>query len=560
MDVPKYKLVRSNMVMVCDTPRSEACATLVMLRDKNKTHNSDWWGHPTIRSLHDGTMVLSVPSNIHNIQLMKECGAKPDRTDSKTMNRLMFFANSKKKFETDFPLMSFQQKGAEWLVRGDLRRVLAYTMGLGKTITSMSLIMSDPKRYLPAVILAPAHVKLNWADEWKKWNGDPDDVIVLFGRTPKPEQLENKKMIVLNHHILNGWLDTLISFSPRTLIIDEAHGFVNSTTKTYRLANKLAIACSRRVLMLTATPLVNRLGDLWGLTSLMSPDILGTKKVFEDTFMPEEKAKKKMFASRWRGGFQKSGWRQVAMARLPKAIMDKRIEELGSVLRKYIILRKTKEDVYDELPNITETHLRIDIPTTTKEGKEFWNIEAQCEMDIAEAKEDVLSSEKMLPAFSKARSNSANAKIDDVVAWLKTFLSDSGETEKVVVVGWSVAPLEKIHKIFKKESLIINGKINTKEKKKREHRFDTDPKKRILFGNFKSIGTGINLVAASTMLFFEFPLTAVDFEQVKGRIDRISQKSNNLSYYYLMIRGSLEERMVWKIIRQKQKVTRALGL
>ena len=61
------------------------------------------------------------------------------------------------------------------------------------------------------------------------------------------------------------------------------------------------------------------------------------------------------------------------------------------------------------------------------------------------------------------------------------------------------------------------------------------------------------MVAARTMLLIELPLTSVDLEQVKARIDRISQTSKALSYYYMTIRGSIEEKMVWKNYQQENK-------
>jgi SNF2 family DNA or RNA helicase len=555
-----YRLIRNDIVLHCDTPEACAVAELIRMRDKDGKHHSDWWGHPEFSTTPEGLTRVAIPCNVHNLSVIHECGVRPDKTDDGTLGRIAFFLASKKQFETTFPLMNFQRDGAEWLVRGDLRRILAYTMGLGKTITTMSALMSDPERYLPAVIMAPAHVKLNWADEWTKWGGSADEVVVLFGRTPNADLLIGKKLIVLNHHILNGWLDTLIASTPKTMVIDEAHNFVNSKTKTYPMADRLARACSRRVLLLTATPLVNDLNDLWGLCNLISPDILGLKKVFEATFMPEEKVKAAMFASRWRGGFSNINWRTVAMARLPKDIQAKRIDELGSILRKLVILRKNKTDVYTELPDITETHLRLDIPRTTPEGVAFWTVEDECDAKMTEAKEDVLASNSMLTAFAVARQNAARAKMQDAIAWISNFLSDSDSTEKLIVVGWSVAPLEELHKHFKKQSLLINGSVDAKKKKERERAFDTNAEKRILFGNVKSIGTGINLVAARTMLFLELPLTAVEFEQVKGRIDRLSQTSKALSYYYMTIRNSIEERMIWKIIRKKQEITADLGL
>ena len=557
---PKYQLKRNEIVMVCDTPAAVACGELVSRYDMRASRESKWWGHPSFSSLPDGTMVFRLPSNVHNMSLLHQCGASPDMNDSETGRRMRFFCMSKREFTTSLPLKPFQMDGGMWLVKRDLRGILAYPVGLGKTITSIAALLSDEERYLPAIILAPAHVKLNWAEEWEKWGGDPKDVTVLFGRTPDEAEVTGRKLIVLNHHILGGWVETLQAVCPKTVVIDEAHNFVNSNTKTYPLVEKLARTCGRRVLLLTATPLVNDLSDLWGLTNLISPDILGLKGVFADTFMPEEKAKARMFASRWSGGFNKVGWAAVSKAKLPKALMERRIAELREVLHKSIMLRVKKADVVEQLPEITETHLRIDIPKTTPEGREFWRIEDECQAKMDEAKTDILASGEMLPAFGLARSNAAKAKIPDMTAWLQDFLAQSDETEKIVVVGWSVEPLTQLHNKFKKVSLLVNGQIDSKKKKEREHLFDNDPEKRILFGNVKSIGTGINLVAASTMVFLELPLTAVDFDQVKGRIDRISQKSKALSYYYMTIRKSIEEKKVWKMIHRKQKLSGDLGV
>ena len=64
--------------------------------------------------------------------------------------------------------------------------------------------------------------------------------------------------------------------------------------------------------------------------------------------------------------------------------------------------------------------------------------------------------------FSRARRNAVNAKIEDATAWIEDFLSESDPTEKLVVVGWSVEPLESLHRRFKKHSVIVNGKIDAR--------------------------------------------------------------------------------------------------
>jgi len=564
MPIPKYILRRTDAAIFCDSPESLALSELAGIRDKNGSRESDWWGHPSYSALPDGTPLLHLPVNVHNLSLLHRLGAVPASDDPETQRRIGFFRKRPAAFTSGLPLRPFQVEGGQWLMEHGLACILAFGVGLGKTLTSLAAMLADPDRYLPAVVLAPAHVKLNWGDpehgEWVKWGGDPEEVTVLFGRTPDPAELAGKKLIILNHHILAGWAETLIGAGPKTMLVDEAHNFVNSGTKTYPIAEKLAKACGGRVLLLTATPLVNELADLWSLCNLINPDILGGKGIFEETFMPELQVRNRLFASRWRGGFAKKGWADVARAKLPKELMARRTEELKEILHKTVVLRKRKSEVEEQLPAITETQLRIEIPETTPEGVSFWETERDCAFRIDEAKSDILASGQMLPAIGQANRNAADALIPYAEEWLRDFLAESEKDEKIVVIGWSVEPLQKLHAKFRKESLLVNGEIDARKKEAASRTFDTDPAKRILFGNMKSIGTGINLVSAQTELFIELPQTAMSLEQIKGRIDRLSQKSNSLSYVYMTVRGSIAEKRGWKIIKRKQALAESLGL
>ena len=560
MPSPKYVMRRNELSVLCDTPEARALGELVASRDRNGGMISDFWGHPSFSALPDGTVLFCLPANVRNMSVLHECGAVPAPDDPETQRRLGFFRKRPAAFQSPLPLKPFQTEGGRWLLEHDLSGILAFAVRLGKTITSIAAMLSDPGRYLPAIVIAPAHVKMNWGDEWVKWGGDSRDVAVLFGRTPNEADIRGRKLIVLNHHILAAWATALISVGPKILLVDEAHTFVNSATKTYPVAERVARACGGRVLLLTATPLVNELADLWSLCNLINPDILGLKGVFSETFMPEEKVKAKMFASRWRGTGQNFGWANVNRARLPKEIMARRIAELKEILHKTIILRKKKSEVVAQLPKITETHLRIEIPATTKEGIAFWEMEQKCADEIAAGKEDILSANQLLPAMGRAKRNAATVLIPYAEEWIRDFLSESDEEEKLVVVGWSVEPLELLHAKFKKESLLVNGSIDAVKKRARGKEFCSNPAKRILFGNEKSIGTGIDLAIASTELFIELPLNAMSFDQVKGRIDLMDLKSNALAYYYMTAKGSIEEKSGWKLIRRKQALSDSLAL
>ena len=112
---PKYQLKRNEIVMVCDTPAAVACGELVSRYDMRASRESKWWGHPSFSSLPDGTMVFRLPSNVHNMSLLHQCGASPDMNDSETGRRMRLFCMPKRVFTTSLPLKPFQMDGGLWL-------------------------------------------------------------------------------------------------------------------------------------------------------------------------------------------------------------------------------------------------------------------------------------------------------------------------------------------------------------------------------------------------------------------------------------------------------------
>ena len=76
-----------------------------------------------------------------------------------------------------------------------------------------------------------------------------------------------------------GGVMLLLKFAPKTVIIDEAHNFVNSKSKTYPLVERITKACGKRVLLLTCNTTGQQSLTIFGVcVILISIDILGTKK------------------------------------------------------------------------------------------------------------------------------------------------------------------------------------------------------------------------------------------------------------------------------------------
>lgn len=445
-------------------------------------------------------------------------------------------------------LFPFQVEGVNYLHAKGGRVLLADEMGLGKTVQIIGLLSAFPKKYLPVIVISPAHVKLNWLDEFGEcWRND--HVEVVFGtkvyRLPK-----DKSVIVINQHLLKAWHEELLRIKPKYMVIDEAHAFVSKKTQTYQFVEKLSREIGR-VALLTGTPLVNKIEDLWGLVNLINPNILGGYTRFINRFCPE-KAYDPNKVAQFRKKTQKVWGRPVFLRQeddTPKTTSDEDKVMLNAILRHTCMLRRLKSKVAKQLPKKHRKVIRIKV-----ESSKFWKAEAELREQIKASlkKQGIKGGVIDMHSFSRMRQVVGEAKFDFICDWIDEWLSDSSKKNKLVVTGWHKDVMRKLHERFP-DSYLITGDVSTKKKHAIAQAFSVDKEKRIMFGNLKSIGTGINkLVCADTMVNVELPYTGADLEQVEARLDRLSQKAKHVFYLYFIIAGSLEEKLL-QYISRKQK-------
>ena len=114
-----------------------------------------------------------------------------------------------------------------------------------------------------------------------------------------------------------------------TIVLDEAHTIKNRDTQTSKAAMQLQADFR---LMLTGTPLQNHLSEIWNLFQFANPGLLGSFQQFTDRFI------------------------------LP--IEHDHDQDRQRLLRRLLspfLLRRTKDDVLNELPEKTEITLRVDL-------------------------------------------------------------------------------------------------------------------------------------------------------------------------------------------------------
>lgn len=149
------------------------------------------------------------------------------------------------------------QRHAVDLIRAQDGVLVNFGTGYGKTLTAVvaSQCWLDRSRRNRVVVLTPTSLVQNF------WRGAE-----RYGRLHhrKRYRVMSYRAYVQRQRRCRGFAKK----NPTMLILDEVHGLRNRGGKTSRAVQRLANLAAKRVL-LTATPVVNRLADLWRLGCLV---------------------------------------------------------------------------------------------------------------------------------------------------------------------------------------------------------------------------------------------------------------------------------------------------
>ncbi|KAL7054112.1 hypothetical protein AAHC03_026546 [Spirometra sp. Aus1] len=247
-------------------------------------------------------------------------------------------------------LKEYQMRGLEWLVslyNNNLNGILADEMGLGKTIQTIGLItyLMEKKRVNgPYLIIVPLSVMSNWAMEFDKWS--PSVKKILYKGSPQARRMLQNQIKASKFNVLLTTYEYIIkdkaSLSKvkwKYMIIDEGHRMKNHHCKLTQVLNTYYTAPYR--LLLTGTPLQNKLPELWALLNFLLPTIFDSCNTFEQWF---------------NAPFAATG-EKVELNHEETLLI---IRRLHKVLRPFL-LRRLKKEVESQLPEKVEYVIKCDM-------------------------------------------------------------------------------------------------------------------------------------------------------------------------------------------------------
>lgn len=395
--------------------------------------------------------------------------------------------------------------------------LLADDLGLGKTVSAICGMVSPGN--LPVLVVCPAHLPRQWRKMIKQFAPALNAHIIRKGR---PYDLAPKKrgrqtglfessipdVLIVSYHKLRGWAETLAGVV-KYVVYDECQALRSPSTEIYRAAEHVGRRTPRR-LGLSATPIYNYGHEFHHVLSVLAPDALGQY----DEFLRE--------------------WCTAAPGEKSRL---KDAKEFGAYLRREgLMLRRTRQDVGRELPELTKVVHEID---ADQKALDELRTDAVALARIVLRHNEQYRGEKMQAAGefdALMRQATGIAKAPYVAEFVKLLL-DSGEP--IVLFGWHRAVYEiwlealEVHK-----PVLYTGTESAAQKAEAIEAF-TSGRSRVLIMSLRS-GAGVDGLQGycNTVVFGELDWSPGVHEQCIGRVHRDGQDAACSAYFLVSESGA----------------------
>ncbi len=422
-------------------------------------------------------------------------------------------------------LYPYQQEGVAFVESRDGRALIADEMGLGKTLQAIAWLAIHPEKR-PAIVLVPAHLKLNWEREINSSFKQPQNIQILNGKKISPITGD---IIIINYDILTHWLESLQKIKAQVLVMDEAH-YIKSNTAQRTKATKTLAKGIPHLIALTGTPIVNR--PIEGFNIIQMID----KQVF-----PNRWSYAKRYCDAHHNGF---GWDFTGASNQ---------EELHTKLKGSVMIRRKKKTVLPELPDKQFSFFPIEIDNEReyrRAERDF--IHYLREMKGKDAADKAKEAEHLV-RIEALKQLAVAGKMKEVIQWVEDFIENG---DKLVVFAIHKTVIDALMNKFGNIAVKIDGSVSSINRDKAVQEFQNNPEIKLFVGNIKAAGTGLTLTAASSVAFLEFDWVVGNHMQAEDRCHRIGQK-DTVNIYYLIAAGTIEEKLV-SLLAEKTRVIRTI--
>lgn len=484
-------------------------------------------------------------------------------------------------------LHPFQKEAVDRMIERECLLV-AYEMGLGKTVISIAAIESlfESGEVQQGFVVAPSSLKYQWKRQIDVFTGGEAKPIVIDG-TPKKrrEQYqavrrgEHDYIIVNYEQILNDW--EMLSNIPRDFVVaDEITAIKNPRAKRTKRMRKFD---AKYKFGLSGQPIENRAEELYSIMQWIDPDVLGRFDLFDRTFIVRNNF----------GGVRY--YKNLPV--LHNAMMD-------------AMVRKSRADVADQLPSVTEQNHYIEFDSAG--ARLYRHISRELLADLSQ----VMSQHGNFDIWAHYHGGSSGGEADaargvimskltclrmicdhpelirlsaqrygsgahgSVYAYelgeigllngpfqtpkfkatvdVVTDLLEADPKNKIVVFSFFKPTLRFLDETLSPVTGCVQftGSMNARAKDAAKQKFLDDPKVRVFLSSDAG-GYGVDLPNANYLISYDLPWSSGKLEQRNARIIRLSSEFDSVTIVNMLMHGSIEERQ-YDMLSQKKAIASAI--
>jgi superfamily II DNA or RNA helicase len=415
------------------------------------------------------------------------------------------------------------------------RAILADEVGLGKTVEAGMILKEYLMRGLvrTALVLVPSSLVFQWQEELREKFDLPfvSSQDPLFREDPERFWAGPFLLVSLQTARTKRHLEAITSRSFDLVIVDEAHHLKNRATGNWKVVNALQ---KTFLLLLTATPVQNKLEELFNLVTLLKPGHLKTLKAFKEEFVTRGSPTDPRNREKLRHLLKEvmvRNTRSITRLRLPPRFAF--TTRVTPAPQESLFYQKISDLVRSPAPNPENEFSRLGLRRLMEAAgsSHFAALRILERMAGQSADGDREKIKDILLSGADIRAGSKSRKVIELL--------QASPGQKIVFVNYR-ATLEHLQHLLGEEDIslaVLHGGLTAAQKQSALEAFQ---KGTPVLLSTPTGGEGYNLHFCHVMINYDLPWNPMQIEQRIGRLHRIGQEKE-VQVYNFCAGGSLED-------------------
>ena len=414
-------------------------------------------------------------------------------------------------------------------------------------------------------MVCPKLLGPQWQEELREKFNIPSKIAT--GKELISADFDETGAIITTYNSARLHLDSIKHDRFQMLILDEAHKLRNlyGVESPPQVAKRFRKALEERrfqfVLMLTATPIQNRLWDLYSLVDLLTvarghQNPFGSKGMFARKYIADNREQARQLKPEAREEFRSIVYGYMSRVRRGDAklyfpdrvVQMHKVEPTAGELQLIGAIAKPIQQL-NRLAQISILQALTSSPHALTAQLNNMARNGTVPQELATAVRAIVAG---MPASAKLQGLSGlvdRLKLENPQRWRLVVFTGRLETQTT------------IQEYLEQNGLkvgIINGSSGSRNQETIT-RFRKNPPECHVIVSTEAGSEGVNLQVANVLVNYDLPWNPMIVEQRIGRIQRLASEHASVGIFNIMLRGTFEEHIVGRLMEKLQMAAHAIG-